>query len=157
MQKPGGSAVLAGDGTSEALAGSSDGSVATSLFRRPEGLFYSELSRKLYVADTGNQLVRVIDLNSGMVSTIAGTLLTRGYSGDNDAAASALLHEPVAVTECPNGDLFIAEKVATTCAALKQAPESISTVLGVGIGTSVGVRCSCYNFSRGFTTWPGLR
>ena len=53
-------AVLAGDGTNQALAGYSDGALATSLFRGPAGLFFNEDAGLLYVADAGNHVIRAI-------------------------------------------------------------------------------------------------
>ena len=131
-------AVLAGDGTSEALAGHADGALATSLLDRPEGLFFNEVSQVLYVADTGNQVLRAINVASGTVSTIAGTVLTRGYLGDGGPAVDALLREPVGVTECPNGDLFIAEVGSHHVRRIEASTGIITTVLGVGIPGSSG-------------------
>ncbi|MFO1463324.1 MAG: thioredoxin-like domain-containing protein [bacterium] len=48
-----------------------DGAFAEAQFQRPQGLAYAD--RKLYVADTENHLLRLVDLESGRVSTLAGT------------------------------------------------------------------------------------
>ncbi|MCC6273398.1 MAG: redoxin domain-containing protein [Deltaproteobacteria bacterium] len=55
----------------EGEAGARDGSFAEARFRAPQGLLYAD--RKLYVADTENHLLRVVDLEAGKVNTIAGT------------------------------------------------------------------------------------
>jgi DNA-binding beta-propeller fold protein YncE/thiol-disulfide isomerase/thioredoxin len=52
-------------------AGASDGSAAAASFRLPQGL--TEAAGALYVADTGNHLVRKIDLATREVTTVAGT------------------------------------------------------------------------------------
>ena len=114
------------------------GSLLLHCFRRPEGLFFNEVSRVLYVADTGNQVIRAIDIDAGTVSTIAGSLLTRGHLGDDGPATDALLHEPVGLTECPNGDLFIAELGSHYIRRIEAGTGLITTVLGVGVASSIG-------------------
>lgn len=52
-------------------SGWKDGDFASARFNKPQGLLYRE--GKLYVADTGNHLLRVIDLEKKTVATLAGT------------------------------------------------------------------------------------
>jgi len=51
--------------------GARDGRLAEATFREPQGMAFH--GRDLLVADTGNHLVRRVDLDKGLVSTIAGT------------------------------------------------------------------------------------
>src|SRR6185437_5630077 len=44
----------------------------TARFNHPFGVLASSDGTKLYVADTGNNAIRLVDLNLGTVSTIAG-------------------------------------------------------------------------------------
>jgi DNA-binding beta-propeller fold protein YncE len=53
------------------VAGANDGPFATATFRQPQGMALHE--DMLYVADTGNHLLRRIDLRRRMVETIAGS------------------------------------------------------------------------------------
>jgi thiol-disulfide isomerase/thioredoxin len=53
------------------LAGASDGPYVAASFRQPQGL--ALLGTMLYVADTGNHLIRGIDLQRQFVETVAGT------------------------------------------------------------------------------------
>ncbi len=55
------------------VAGFIDGDFAVAQFSRPQGMEISADGRKLYVADRENHAVRAIDLESKLVSTIAGT------------------------------------------------------------------------------------
>jgi hypothetical protein len=48
----------------------------------------------IYIGDDGNQRVRKITVSTGVISTIAGTG-TASYSGDNGAATSATLDQPI--------------------------------------------------------------
>lgn len=52
-------------------AGKQDGDFASARFRRPQGLLYGP--GKLYVADTENHSIRVVDLEKREVKTLAGT------------------------------------------------------------------------------------
>ena len=89
-------------------AGFADGALATARFRTPRGLFFDAATRELYVADTGNHVIRAIDVDAGEIRTIAGTPITLGYFGDGAQATDALLHGPEALTRC--GDqLYVAD------------------------------------------------
>jgi sugar lactone lactonase YvrE/thiol-disulfide isomerase/thioredoxin len=52
-------------------AGSRDGPLATATFCQPQGMALR--GQRLYVADTGNHLIRRVDLSQGVVTTSAGT------------------------------------------------------------------------------------
>ena len=52
-------------------AGRDDGTFPTSTFNHPRGMVL--VGTTLYVADTGNHLLRAIDLEGGSVATVAGT------------------------------------------------------------------------------------
>lgn len=70
--------------------GFKDGTLAEAQFNDPQGLLVD--GDLIYVADTGNHRLRLIDLKSGMVTTLAGTGDRGGYalSGKQDAAKTAL-------------------------------------------------------------------
>lgn len=61
------SRTFAGDGT----PGLVDGTLAEARFYEPGGIDYAD--GKLYIADTNNDAIRIIDLASGMVSTVTFT------------------------------------------------------------------------------------
>ncbi|HEX6123356.1 MAG TPA: thioredoxin-like domain-containing protein [Ktedonobacterales bacterium] len=54
-------------------SGAADGDLATATFRAPQGLALDTAHSWLYVADTGNHLIRRVDLAAGTVTTVAGT------------------------------------------------------------------------------------
>lgn len=62
----------------------------------------------LYFADTNNNRVRMIDLVTGTIRTVAGTGV-KGYSGDGGAAASATLNRPFGLAFDANGDLYVSD------------------------------------------------
>lgn len=102
----------------------------------------------LYIADSGNNAIRVIWAATGIITTIAGTGPgSVGGGGDGGPAIKAALYQPSGVTLDPLGDIFIADtlnlRIRMICA---QAPGTvlygtacpaagdITTVAGTGIG-----------------------
>jgi sugar lactone lactonase YvrE len=83
--------VVAGSGT-QGFAG--DGGLATAAELNSPTSVAVAADGTLYIADTGNQRIRAVQ--SGTIATVAGNG-TRGYSGDNGAAISASLNQPVAL------------------------------------------------------------
>ncbi len=73
-------------------SGDRDGDYAQAEFDRPHGLAFRD--GKLYVADTGSQRIRVIDLDAQVVSTLAGSGQRRFITTGNYAAESADLNSP---------------------------------------------------------------
>jgi DNA-binding beta-propeller fold protein YncE len=63
-------------------------------FRTPQGLALSGDGATLYVADTGNHLIRAIDLHARTVKTAAGTGQQARGPSDGGAAASTPLSSP---------------------------------------------------------------
>lgn len=123
-------------------AGFADGAALAARFRAPTGLYFDVAARQLYVADTGNHVIRVIDLSAGIASatvrTIAGTPATLGMFGDNGVATAALLYLPQAITRCANGDLFIADTGNHRVRRVAAGTNTITTVLGDGVAASSG-------------------
>ncbi|MBS1813932.1 MAG: Ig-like domain repeat protein [Acidobacteria bacterium] len=74
----------------------------------PEGLAM-DAAGNLYIADTGNSVVRKIDAATGNITTFAGTITVAGFSGDGQAATSATLNTPWGLTTDTNGNLYIAD------------------------------------------------
>jgi sugar lactone lactonase YvrE len=62
----------------------------------------------LYFADTNNNVVRMINLTTGLISTVAGTG-HNGYAGDGGQAVQAHFNRPFGVAFDANGDLYIAD------------------------------------------------
>ena len=65
-------------------------------------------SGNLYIADSGANVIRMVNLATDQMSTIAGTGAD-GYSGDGGPAALAELSYPEGVAMSPNGNLLIAD------------------------------------------------
>ena len=96
--------VVAGTG----VAGYVDGVVATSaLLKMPSGLAFDDRAN-LYIADTGNNVVRELSVTDKILRTVAGTTKA-GEFGDGGPAILAQLSSPTSVAVRSNGDVVIAD------------------------------------------------
>lgn len=86
---------------------------------------------KLYVSDTENNRVRVIDLESGMIDAFAGTGVL-GYAGDGGQALDAQLRAPRDLEIGPEGDLYFVETDNSVVRAVDLETGVIRTVVGTG-------------------------
>jgi DNA-binding beta-propeller fold protein YncE len=86
---------------------------------------------RLYLADTYNNRVRLIDLVSGIVTTVAGNG-TAAYSGDGGPAVAAALYRPRDVELGPDGRLYIADTDNHRVRAVDLTTGIIETVVGTG-------------------------
>ena len=85
----------------------------------------------LYIADIGNQRIREVNASTGVISTVTGNG-TRGYNGDNIAATSAELCEPVGVALDSAGNLYIEDNDNQRIREVNASTGVISTVTGNG-------------------------
>lgn len=74
--------------------GSANGAWDLATFHTPQGLALSADGGTLFVADTGNHLIRAIDLNARTVKTAAGTGQQAGGPSDGGAASSTYISSP---------------------------------------------------------------
>ncbi len=128
VQATGNMITVAGNGT----AGySGDSGPATSAqLNAPSGLAV-DASGDLFIADTGNNVIREVVQATGTIITVAGTGTT-GYSGDGGAATAAQLNGPHGVAVDASGDLFIADTGNNAIREVVQATGIIVTVAGTG-------------------------
>ncbi len=109
---------------------SGDGLPATAAnINAPTGVFVS--GTKIYIADTGNNRVRVVDTTNGNISTLAGTGLTL-FSGDGGPAISATVAGPTGVAvDSLGGNVLIADRLDLRVRKV-DTPGNISTIAGSG-------------------------
>ena len=94
------------------LFGSDDGSTTTATFGAPFGLALAADGR-LFVADSDNHRIRVIDANGSIVSTYAGS----GTSGSDDGSTTtASFADPTGLALAADGRLFVSDRAATLSA-----------------------------------------
>lgn len=90
-----------GNGT----AGSTDGNYKTATFFRPQGT--ALVGDNLYVADTENHMLRVIDLKAKKVTTLAGTGKQAQFRDRGGSLRKTALNSPWAISHV-DGTLYIA-------------------------------------------------
>jgi uncharacterized protein (TIGR03437 family) len=94
-------------GTGGTAGSTGDGAAATAaLLSLPGGLALAP-NGDLYIADTGNHVIRKI--SGGTITTVAGMIGQPGYGGDLGPATSANLISPTAVTFDAAGNYYIAD------------------------------------------------
>jgi len=90
---------------------------------------------KIYICDTGNNVVRRID-TAGIITTVAGNG-TAGFSGDSGPATQAELNFPFAVLPDTSGNFYISD--FTNDRVRKVNPQQvINTVVGNGSSGCTG-------------------
>ncbi|MCH7989209.1 MAG: redoxin domain-containing protein, partial [Planctomycetes bacterium] len=85
--------------------GSRDGSYESAMFDHPQGMALVE--ETLYIADTENHLIRVVDLENKQVSTLAGTGQKARFRAPGGALRTTALNSPWALIPV-DGVLYIA-------------------------------------------------
>ncbi len=98
-------------GQVEAVYGSGDPSFIDGValeagFSAPQGMAF--VGGALFVADTGNHAIRRIDLQSGLVTTIAGTGKQGGWPPSGGPAAFTALYSPWDLLGTDRGSLIVA-------------------------------------------------
>ena len=78
-------------------------------FQFPRGLAIDSPGTTLYIADTDNDRIRRLDLNTAVVTTIAGTG-QRGYAGNGTSAVQANLDTPLGIAAGSNGNVYFADQ-----------------------------------------------
>ncbi|MYD72598.1 MAG: hypothetical protein F4W89_17935 [Acidobacteria bacterium] len=85
----------------------------------------------LYFCDLDNQLIRRLDLATGVTETIAGNG-ARGYGGDGGPATDAMLNMPHEIQFDARGDLYIVERDNHAVRKVDMQTGVITTVAGTG-------------------------
>lgn len=95
---------VAGNGTATSTG---DGAAATSATVKAPRSLAMDASGNLFISEESGSIIRKINISTGIISTVAGTGAF-GYSGDGEAATSAILKTPFGIT-FHNGNLYIVD------------------------------------------------
>ncbi len=120
-------------GAASGKAGYADGRAEQARFNDPSGLAFGSRG-ELYVADTGNHLIRVI-APTGIVSTYAGT--PNGGRVDGPLTRAAFV-APVGIATDERGDVFVADR-GTGIREITVQGEVVTLPLSVHDATAVAV------------------
>jgi len=123
-------------GTPGTFGYSGDGGLATSAqLGAPSGIAV-DAAGNIYFSDLGKHVIRKIN-TSGIISTIAGTGNTSGYSGDGGLATAAKLYSPNDICLDAQGNLYIADR-DNHCIRKVNSSGIISTIAGIGGSLNYG-------------------
>ena len=87
-------------------AGSADGTGTKTAFNLPAGLAFDG-TNSLYVADSGNHAIRIVNTKTGAVTTYAGRKGQKGNS--NGPATNSTFNGPLGVALDSSGNVFVAD------------------------------------------------
>jgi len=108
------------------------GAAAQAKLSEPHGLALDEERERLYIADLHNRVVRVVDLQTGLIDTYAGTGTgpTIPGEGDGRSADQAPLDAPSGLAVASDGDLYIADQAANRVRVVDYDTGVITTFAG---------------------------
>ncbi|HXR97043.1 MAG TPA: hypothetical protein VN709_04285, partial [Terriglobales bacterium] len=109
-------------------SGFADGSLTAARFNHPFGVLATADGTKLFIADTGNNAIRLIDLTAGTVTTIAGS---GGLGSADGVGAAARFAEPNGLAFDATGKkLFISDFENQAIRELDLTTNAVTTVVG---------------------------
>ncbi len=85
----------------------------------------------IVVVDKGSNRVRKIDMQTGIISTVAG-ICRYGYDGDDKPAVKSMLHAPEGVVFDAQDNLYVADTMNHRVRRIDAATGIITTVAGNG-------------------------
>jgi DNA-binding beta-propeller fold protein YncE len=118
---------LAGDGSGQYSG--DGGPAAVAGLAEPNGLALDADHKCLFIADVADHRVRVVDLESGIITTFAGTGEAK-HDGDGGPATAAGIFGARAVAVAPDGSLYVMERQGSSIRRIRNG--IIETVAGTG-------------------------
>ncbi|MBB5315636.1 NHL domain-containing protein [Tunturibacter empetritectus] len=118
---------IAGTGT-QGFSGDT-GPATSATLDSPQGLAL-DAANNLYLADTHNHRIRRINLATGLITTIAGSI--PGFSGDGAPALSAQLNLPTGLAIDASGNLYLADTGNHRIRKITSTTGLITTIAGTG-------------------------
>ncbi|MFA6016003.1 MAG: IPT/TIG domain-containing protein [Gallionellaceae bacterium] len=118
-------------------------------FRYPNGLV--SVGSNLYVADSGNNLIRQVVLATQAVTTIAGNVVTP--SNINGIGTSSKFNFPYGITT-DGGNLYVADSASRLIRKIVLSSGVVTTLAGSGYFGAVDARATAasFNYPFGLTT-----
>jgi len=109
-------------------AGFADGPLPSARFNNPFGILASPDGTKLYVADTGNNAIRLVDLTAGTVTTIAGN---GGLGSADGIGPAARFAEPNGLAfDSTGNNIFISDFENHAIRELNLTTLAVTTLVG---------------------------
>jgi sugar lactone lactonase YvrE len=124
--------IVAGGGTAPGKDGFGNGELAINAqLSNPSGLAL-DIQGNVYIADSGNNLIRFVDLTTGIITAVAGNGQS-GFGGDQGPAIAAALNQPQGVTVDAAGDLYIADFGNNVIRKVSGSSQNIFTLAGTRV------------------------
>jgi sugar lactone lactonase YvrE len=114
-----------------------DGGLATLAQLNMPWALALDQQENVYIADSSNNRIRMVDRSTGKISTIAGNGAA-GYAGDNGAASSSVLNNPSGIALDALGNCYIADTSNFVVRKINAATGMITTIAGGGSGQDPG-------------------
>lgn len=109
--------------------GAADGPLSDARFDSPSALVMDDAAAMIYVADSGNNLVRSVDLERGVVETVAGAAGAAGHA--DGSAAAARFRSPMGLALEPRaGVLYVSDLGNRVVRRVALAAGQVTTLAG---------------------------
>ncbi len=122
---------VAGTGGEKGYSGDGGPALEAKLFEPYEVRFDAE--GDLFFVEMQNNIVRKVDMKTGIISTVAGTG-KKGYGGDGGPALEAVFNRPHSIQFGPEGDLYICDIGNHRVRVVDMKTGMIRTLCGTGKG-----------------------
>ena len=118
--------------------GFKNGPAFSAQFNTPNGIALDSSNGNIYVADSGNNVIRLINTGTGMVSTIAGVYGAGGYLDGPSSSAEFSYPYGIAL-DSSNGNIYVADSSNNVIRLINATTGMVSTFAGNGtLGYSNG-------------------
>jgi len=123
---------VAGVESTPGYQGDGSGALSANLLR-PSSVALDS-SGNIYIADSGNNVIRKVTVSTGTISTYAGDFNTPGYTGDGGPATKVGvgMSDPVAIALDSAGNLYIADTNNNVIRKVTASTGIITTIAGQG-------------------------
>ena len=118
-------------GTGEAGYSGNNGPGNKARLNNPYGLVIGP-DERLYICDIDNHCIRRLNLKTGVITTVAGSV-RKGYSGDGGPALDAELNQPYEVRFDKAGNMFFVEMQNHVVRRVDKKTGIITTVAGTEV------------------------
>ena len=124
---------VAGGGTCSSGVFCGDSALATKAVLHAPMAVTVDAAGNIYIADTGNDRIRVVRASTGIIYTFAGSG-SFGFSGDGGQATVANLRNPYGVALDNYGNIYVADNLNNRIREITAGVNIISTIAGNGVG-----------------------
>ena len=108
------------------------GSGTLAKLNAPEDIAWNNAGTFLYVADTGNNRIRRIDVN-GVIGPVSDATGVAGYAGDGSVVGFAKFNKPTKIAFDKNNNYYIVDSLNYRIRKVDSFATAVSTIAGTGV------------------------